>query len=280
MNIQKAIEYSPKPALYEKGTAFMWSDPYISKQTLKIHLDPDLDLGSRKKSTIHKTVEWILNQVEGESLDILDLGCGPGLYTEIYARKGHNVTGMDISPASIEYAREESARKGLKINYIEGSYLETRLPQEAYDLITMIYTDMGVLLPDDREKLLRNITGSLKKGGVLIFDVLNDKDLDKKTSPKNWEVSGAGFWREEPHLVLSESFLYEEKKVILYQHLVIDDKRTDVYRFWTHFFSDSVLDRVLEKHSFVEKSYHKDVLPPGDLFNGDNVTFCKAKKNK
>ncbi|MCP4673075.1 MAG: SAM-dependent methyltransferase, partial [Desulfobacula sp.] len=80
LDFKKIINLSVKPDLYQKGTAVMWTDSYISKQLLKVHLNPEVDLASRKKKTIESTVQWILDKAGKRSLKILDLGCGPGLY--------------------------------------------------------------------------------------------------------------------------------------------------------------------------------------------------------
>jgi len=196
-----------KPKLYEKGNAVMWTDKHISKQLLDVHLNTDVDLGSRKIKTINSTVTWILKTSKKKKLNILDLGCGPGLYSEKLAQKGHNVTGVDFSANSIAYAKEEAKKKKLDIIYLKENYLNL--------------------------------------------------DLEEN------------------------SFVYEENKVILYQHIVIDTKETiSVYRFWTHFFSQSDLSKILHTHDFIDLSYHEDILPKGDLWNGDNVTFCKAINSK
>ena len=279
MNLQELLTRTQKPALYEKGSAVMWTDTYISQQALQIHLHPDIDLGSRKHTTIKSTVEWILAQSNKEQMAILDLGCGPGLYTELFAHEGHRVTGVDFSENSITYAKNEAARKGLDIAYLQQNYLDLKVPENTFDLVTLIYTDLGVLNPDERDILLKNIKKSLKTGGIFIFDVLNDKDLEKKISPKSWEAADNGFWRENPYLALSESFLYEKEKVVLSQHVIAEDQRTEVYRFWTHFFSHKDIFDMISPHGFKELSFHVDVLPAGDIWNGDNVTFCVAKKN-
>lgn len=65
----------------------MWTDAHISKQLLNVHLNPDIDLASRKKASIESTVNWILNSVNLEKMNILDLGCGPGLYAELMAKR-------------------------------------------------------------------------------------------------------------------------------------------------------------------------------------------------
>ena len=280
MKIRDIITAAAKPRLYEKGTSFMWTDEYISKQLLQIHLNPDIDLGSRKFSTIKKTAKWILDSANTDNpLNILDLGCGPGLYTELFAQKGHHVTGVDISKVSVEYARNSAKEKGLEIEYINESYLESELPKAQFDLIVLIYTDLGVLLPEDRKQLIGKIYQALKPGGLFIFDVLNDNDLAEKTTPKSWEASNGGFWKPGPYIALSESHLYEEQKVILYQHLVSnDDDELKIYRFWTHFFSEKGVRDMLSPYGFSNIWIDKDVLPSGDQWNGENVLFCKASK--
>ncbi|MCG8330756.1 MAG: class I SAM-dependent methyltransferase [Chitinophagales bacterium] len=280
MKIDKIISLSEKPKLYEKGTSFMWTDEHISKQLLQIHLNPDTDLASRKKSTIEKTVEWILaTQLSFEKINILDLGCGPGLYTEIFARNGHKVTGIDISKNSIDYATKSAEEKGLNIDYQMGSYLDIDLGKEKYDLIILIYADLGALLPTEREALLVKIYSALKKGGIFIFDVLKDKGLNEKISPKSWEASKVGFWRDTPYLVLSESFLYDKEKVILFQHSIIDHSEDiKIYRFWTHFFSQQDITDILKQQNFRNIEFREDILPEGDMWNGNNVIFTKCEK--
>jgi 2-polyprenyl-3-methyl-5-hydroxy-6-metoxy-1,4-benzoquinol methylase len=280
MKITDIISHSEKPELYAKATSFMWTDEHISKQLLDIHLNVDTNLASRKKPTIEKTANWILEtQKEKGKLNILDLGCGPGLYAEIFAEKGHSVTGVDISKNSVEYAQKSAKVKGLNINYINANYLEICIEPDKYDLVVLIYTDLGVLMPGERENLLKMIYGVLKKGGTFIFDVLKDKDIENKTSPKTWDANNSGFWKESPYLALSESFLYPEEKVILFQHNIIDTMdNIETYRFWTHFFSKSDVRKMLEPNSFIDIRFREDILPNEDIWSGDNVIFTITSK--
>ncbi|WP_297093401.1 methyltransferase domain-containing protein [uncultured Draconibacterium sp.] len=281
MKLNKLLANIQKPNLYEPGTAVMWTDEHISKQLLQVHLNENVDLASRKPETIKNTVDWILENSGGEKLNILDLGCGPGLYSTMLAEKGHNVTGVDFSKNSIEFAKKKAKEDGHEINYLQANYLELELPEQSFDLVLLIYTDLGVLLPEDRIRLLRFIHNVLKHGGTFIFDVLNDKQLPKKVAPKNWEVAESGFWKQEPYLALSQSFLYEKEKVILYQHQIVDEnKSVDLYRFWTHFFAHSGLKKLLAENEWENVDFYKDVLPGGDLFSGEHVTFTVARKKK
>ncbi len=278
MNIQELIATAQKPEIYTNGTATMWVDEYISTQLLETHLSQETDLASRKETTISSTVEWILNKVPGDNLNILDLGCGPGLYTEKLAEKGHRVAGMDLSANSIRYAKESAHTKKLNISYLQQNYLELE-EENKYDLVMIIFTDFGVLPPDQRETLLGKIYRALKPGGIFLFDVLNENYPANESGSKEWEVSKKGFWRNKPYLSLAESFYYEEQKVALNQHIIIEETgKMDVYRFWIHTFSHADLEKILALHNFRNTKCHDHVLPGCHMYRSEDVTFCITTK--
>ncbi|MBB6481796.1 class I SAM-dependent methyltransferase [Spirochaeta isovalerica] len=283
MKINNILTAIKQPELYSPGTATMWNDPYISKQLLPVHLDETLDLASRKPESIDQTVDWICSKAPGagkEKLSILDLGCGPGLYAERFASMGHDVTAVDFSANSLDYAKKSAAEKGLKINYIRSNYLDLELKENVYDLIVMIYCDFGVLIPDDYRKLLKMIHKSLNSDGRFIFDVLNDRGFHKTSFPNSWDCTEKGFWKDSPYLALSHSFVYEEEKVILEQHVVFDDsERNRIYRFWTHYYDHGKLKQLLQQNGFTALSFHEDVFPEDSIRAEENVTFTIAEKN-
>ncbi len=278
MKLYNIIEAAKMPEAYCKGTAVMWTDEYISEQLLKVHLNPDIELASRKATTIDETIDWILNKVAGEELYILDLGCGPGLYAEKLAEKGHHVTGVDFSPRSISYARKAAADKQIDISYRCQNYLELE-DANAYDLILIIFTDFGVLLPDERERFLVNAYRALKPGGRLLFDVMNDRFRVQEIGRKSWESAEKGFWRGRPYLALTETFNYEEPKVTLTQHVVADeDEGVAIYRFWIHTFSHYDLEQLLDSHGFRGIKCYDRVIPGCEMYRSEDVTFCIASK--
>jgi hypothetical protein len=61
MKIQEYITSATRPSVYTPGSAAMWSDEHISRQLLEVHLNPDIDLASRKPETIDATIDWILS---------------------------------------------------------------------------------------------------------------------------------------------------------------------------------------------------------------------------
>jgi hypothetical protein len=49
--------------------------------------------------------------------------------------------------------------------------------ENEYDFVTLIYCDLGVLPPSDREKLLIKIRKALKTEGTLILDGFTDNEV-------------------------------------------------------------------------------------------------------
>ena len=109
-------EKIPEP--WSEGEKIPWNDPDFSSRMLAEHLTQDHDAASRRFEVVDKHVSWIHNQVlKGKPTRILDLGCGPGLYTHRLAKLGHQCVGIDFSPASINYAKNQVTKTGLACQY-------------------------------------------------------------------------------------------------------------------------------------------------------------------
>jgi 2-polyprenyl-3-methyl-5-hydroxy-6-metoxy-1,4-benzoquinol methylase len=129
-------EINSRPALFQFYTAKeLWTDEHTSKKMLECHLNESLDMSSRNKDFIDRSLKWIVSSFGIDANTIVaDFGCGPGLYTTQLAEKNANVTGMDFSERSIRYAKETAARKGLNIDYVCQNYLEFETGKR-FDLI-------------------------------------------------------------------------------------------------------------------------------------------------
>ena len=194
-----------KPALYEKGTTELWTDEHISKGMLEAHLQPDLDAATRKHTTVKEHVKWISTVASAETYpNLLDLGCGPGIYAEEFYKAGYQVSGMDISRRSIDYAKKTAAEKKLPISYYHQNFLTMDFTEQ-FDLVTLIYFDFCVNSTEDRAKTLKNIHAALKPGGLLIIELTKPQHFAEHKECKKWEYAENGFICDEAHLHL-ESF--------------------------------------------------------------------------
>jgi 2-polyprenyl-3-methyl-5-hydroxy-6-metoxy-1,4-benzoquinol methylase len=73
------------------------------------HLTQAHDRASRRSTIIDQHTAWIHETLlQWQPATILDLGCGPGLYSNRLAALGHTCVGIDYSPASIAYAQKQA----------------------------------------------------------------------------------------------------------------------------------------------------------------------------
>ncbi len=240
-----------KPAPFTPGEPLFWDDPHISSEMLKVHLDPEVDLASRRPEIIDATIEWIINEVDLKEGDaVLDMGCGPGLYTSRLTERGMRVTGVDYSRRSIAYARAYAEDHGLDISYRYENYLDLT-DNEQYDLVTLIFGDYCPLNPDQRRTLLANVRRALKPGGKFVFDV-STRPLRLKHGAKNhWYAVDGGFWRPGPHLVLETGFDYPDELIFCDQSIVIEaDGKMAVYRNWFQDYTPEMIEAEISAGGF------------------------------
>ena len=204
---------------------------------------------------------------------MLDLGCGPGLYTSLFADSGYQVTGIDFNAASIEYAAEN--RKG--INYIPGDYI-TDFPVGQYDVITMIYCDLGTHPDRDRDRLLENVYRSLSDGGIFVFDIFSEGLAEDRTESKSWEYApSGGFWDEGEYLLLSQTFHYPEDRVFACQYNLVLRDSVKHFIVWEKYYSEDGITELLKRVGFRKISVYKDLLDRNDFTSSCEI-FIVAEK--
>ena len=116
MRLLDLVHRTPVPAPWTEGEKIPWNDPGFSPRMLLEHLSQAHDAASRRFERIDAHVTWIHNELlNGRCRKVLDLCCGPGLYTSRLARLGHECTGIDFAPASIAYARRTAHGEGIAL---------------------------------------------------------------------------------------------------------------------------------------------------------------------
>lgn len=241
LDLSHICQLQEKPEAFAPGEPLFWTDAHIARQMLAVHLDPNVDAASRRPETIERASHWIATGVGLRPGDrILDLGCGPGLYAERLAQAGFQVTGVDFSQNSIDYATARARDRQLAIQYRCQNYLELDEPAQ-YAAALLIYGDFCPLSPGQRAKLLSNIHAALKPGGCFLLDVSTPRLRQKHGLKNGWYAARQGFWKPGPHLVLEQGFAYPDD-LFLDQYIVIEaDGKISVYRNW---FQDYTPERI------------------------------------
>lgn len=274
----KLKKYMQKPNLYASSTAKFWDDEHISKGMLEAHLNPELESATRTFGFVEKSVEWISKVAPAaEYPNLLDLGCGPGIYAELFDDVGYRVTGIDLSKRSIDYARASASVKSKQIAYEVGSYLSMNY-QEQFDVATLIYCDFGVLSTDDRAVLLKKINAALRSNGRLIFDVFTPQQYTGIAESRDWSYEESGFWSPASYLCLNSLYRYDDVNTFLQQHLIISEDKVNCYNVWEHTFTRDEIKKDLKSAGFNIDGFYGDVAGNDD--SADSKQLCiVARKN-
>jgi SAM-dependent methyltransferase len=241
-------DFLKRPELFSRSTVReLWTRSHLARQMLSYHLSQDTDLASRRFDSIDRIVGWIDAQLDLSGKSVCDLGCGPGLYAQKFASEGAQVTGVDFSIHSLDYARAQGPNT---IQYIEADYLADDLPT-GFDIVTLIYTDLCSLSPESRKRLLGRMRGMLNPGGHIILDVagLGSFTTKEETTIIEHNLMG-GFWSAEDYVGIHRIFVYPEDCVSLDRYLIVQPNETWQIYNWTQHFSPASIEKELRGAGF------------------------------
>lgn len=253
------INERPEPFQFYTASD-LWTDEHTSKQMLSFHLNEAIDVSSRNAEFINRSVKWIATEFNiDKETKIADFGCGPGLYAERLARHGANVTGIDFSERSIEYAKDVAVREQLNISYVHQNYLEFET-EDQFDLVMMIMCDFCALSPTQRNGLLRKFHKILKPGRSVLIDVYSLSAFEQKKEVSTYEINQlSGFWSPNKYYGFLNTFKYDEEKVVLDKYTIIEPERTRQVYNWLQHFAPQDLEREFKEAGFSVKEFYSDV---------------------
>jgi SAM-dependent methyltransferase len=271
-------EINSRPSPFQFYTADeLWTDEHTSKQMLEYHLNESIDVASRNRSFIERSVAWIASYFEVDNkTEIADFGCGPGLYTNRLAERGAIVTGIDFSENSLNYAKQAAAEKSLNVDYVLKDYLDFETTNR-FDLITMIMCDFCVLSPEQRKKMLSKFHSLLKPDGSVLLDVysLNSFNQREESATYEWNQLN-GFWSKEDYYCFVNTFKYETEKVILDKYTIIEESRKRVVYNWLQYYSTESLQNEFEDNGFKLEELYSNVA--GKAFDSESTEIAIAGK--
>ena len=240
-DILSKINERPEPFQFYTASE-LWTNEHTAQQMLHYHLNDDIDASSRNSRFIEKSCNWIAGQFAIQNKQIIDFGCGPGLYATRLAQKGARVTGVDFSENSINHARNVAHKENLDINYVVADYLEFET-HEQFDLITMIMCDFCALSPGQRSSLLAKFKKILKPDGALLMDVYALNRFDKIVESATYEKNQLfGFWSPHDYYTFVNTFKYEPEKLVLDKYTIFESGKAErvVYNWLQHFSVESL----------------------------------------
>jgi len=220
------------PVPWAEGDNIPWSDPGFSRRMLAEHLSDAHDAASRRPSRIDAHVAWLHREILGGRAErVLDLGCGPGLYTERLARLGHRCVGIDWSPASIEHAVTRARESSLAASYVLSDLRKADFG-EGFGLVMLVYGELNVFRPADAREIVTRARAALTRGGALVLESHTRAAVEAiGARPPLWRSLARGLFSDRPHLWLEESSWDAAARAATRRHFVVDAASGEVTRY-------------------------------------------------
>lgn len=157
---------------------------------------------------------------------VLELGCGTGSMTEIFASKGYDMIGVDNSGEMLETAMEKCTRSGHDILYLQQDMREFELYGTVKAIISVCDCVNYVTEEEDLKEVFRLVNNYLDPKGIFVFDF--------NTEYKYREILGEQVIAEdrEDCSFIWDNYYDEEDKINEYELTLFVQSETepDLYR--------------------------------------------------
>ena len=117
---------------------------------------------------LRRRIDWMVDEVRGPL--VLDVGCSEGILEVLLARHGLSVTGVDLDPDALDFARQLLAKEPdevrERVRFVQGDFIKTRQVKGLFDTVVM-----GELLGhlDDPGAMLDRGLEHLRSGGQVVI---------------------------------------------------------------------------------------------------------------
>jgi SAM-dependent methyltransferase len=141
-----------------------------------MNYDSLADLYERQYANYRDDIAFYARLAEREhAQNILELGAGAGRVSVALARRGLNVTGLELSPAMLERGRKFATRENATVNFVLGDMMDFKLEQKFPLIIAPFNALMHLYSLSDQDRALEMVRAHLEPNGVFAFDLYQPK---------------------------------------------------------------------------------------------------------
>lgn len=266
------------PKRFEESPNNIWTNEKLSSFIFHSHFDENIYGGSKSKEFIDNSlsfIEYFLKEYNCKQ--IIDLGCGPGIYTQPLAKLGYKVTGVDISNFSIEFARKEANKNNLDIQYINEDFFNIDQRNKA-DMILMLYEIYSSFDLEKRKELLDIIYNLLREEMIFIFDVPLRNKIKTTETIRSWKVFEKNeFYNDEAFAYFVRCKYYGEGLFLNHSIFLYENSSTISCFDWVqHFTLNQIIDE-LKSRGFKILGNYSDISGNELEDNSSNVALICQK---
>jgi len=144
---------------------------------------------------------------------VVDLPCGQGRHSIELARRGYDVTGVDLSAFMFDVAKKRAAAAGVQVRWLEGD-MRRPIRGESFDVILNLFTSFGYFAdPADDQRVLTAGAAMLGPGGRLLLEVINGARILNDFQSREWFTVGRAAVMEARTLDRSSQRMVVERTV-------------------------------------------------------------------
>lgn len=280
------------PAIpWVEGENIPWNDKEFSARMLSEHLNQEHNLASRRSDIIDLQVRWIHEEIlERSPTRILDLACGPGLYTSRLAKLGHQCLGIDFAPAAIDYAKQTAREQRLTCEYRLSDVREADYG-EGFGLVMMLFGQINVFKSEHARSIIRKANAALASGGKILLEPQRLSTVESTgRNPSSWQAYGdsGGLFSPRPHICLTENFWDDHLLAATQRFYVVDTINHEVapYAMTTKGYTNDQFESILMDSGFTgirfEPSltgvYEETHSPENQVVLATKASACGMKK--
>ena len=106
-----------------------------------------------------------------ENIEILDVACGTGVVTVELAKKGYEMTGVDLSQDMLNHARDRAKEHGVKVK-LQRDDMRTFTVAQKFPCVISTHDVLDHLFEDDElDQAFGRIAATLLPDGLFMFDM-------------------------------------------------------------------------------------------------------------
>jgi 2-polyprenyl-3-methyl-5-hydroxy-6-metoxy-1,4-benzoquinol methylase len=130
--------------------------------------DDEPDHGLRNSLTLETWTQLLKTLLPQKTATILDIGCGTGSLSVVLAKFGHQVTGIDLSPAMLALAQTKADAQGLQVEF---QVMDAAFPQlTAQSFNVLICRHLLWALPQPKQVLQRWVKFLKQRGRLVLIE--------------------------------------------------------------------------------------------------------------